>query len=256
MNLVDALSARGLVAVVGAGGKKTTLYTLAERFDRALVTATVRIPIFDEHVSQVAVTDDPIETVAAAGGTDWPLGVVPERDKKHRYRGYETGLVDNLGRAVLGDGAVAEGHADGVTSVLVKADGARNRLLKAPNEREPRIPSMADTVLPIASAHVVGRPLADDRVHRVERVEDITGRGEGEEIRTGDVAAVLASAHGGLKDVPDDATVVPVINMADTPELADLGREIAAGVFDGTDRVDRVALTRMDRGELVDVIDR
>jgi hypothetical protein len=35
-----------------------------------------------------------------------------------------------------------------------------------------------------------------------------------------------------------------------------VGREIAAGVFDRTDRVDRVALTRMHRGEVVDVVER
>jgi len=145
---------------------------------------------------------------------------------------------------------------DGVASVLVKADGARNRLLKAPNGREPQIPATADTVLPIASARVVGEALTDERVHRVNRVASIAGRSEGDEIAAADVAAVLASPDGALKDAPEDATVIPVVNMADTPALADVGREIAAGVFDRTDRVDRVALTRMDRGEIVDVLER
>jgi len=258
MDLVDALAARGLVAVVGAGGKKTTLYTLADRLDRALVTATVRIPIFDEHVSRVAVTDDPVAAVERAAAADWPLGVVPDRDKKNRYRGYETAVVDDLAEAVLGDsgGEAQDGQADGVESVLVKADGARNRLLKAPNGREPQIPATADTVLPIASARVVGEPLTDEHVHRVDRVAGITGRSEGDEIEAADVATVLASPDGALKDVPPDATAIPVVNMADTPELADVGREIAAGVLDRTDRVDRVALTRMNRGEVVGVIER
>lgn len=261
MDLVDALAARGLVAVVGAGGKKTTLYALAERFDRALVTATVRIPIFDAHVSRVAVTDDPAAAVEDAEPDDWPLGVIPERDRNDRYRGYETGVVDDLADDVLGGPratgpGTAEAIGDPVESVLVKADGARNRRLKAPNEREPRIPATADTVLPIASARVVGKPLTDDRVHRVDRVASITGRAEGDRIEAADVAAVLASAEGGLKGVPADATVVPVVNMVDTPELAAVGREIAAGIFDRTDRVDRVALTRMDRGEAVDLVER
>ena len=258
MDLVDALAARGLVAVVGAGGKKTTLYTLADRLDRALVTATVRIPIFDEHVSRVAVTDDPVAAVERADAADWPLGVVPDRDKKNRYRGYETDVVDELADAVLGDSTreLQGGDAGAVESVLVKADGARNRLLKAPNEREPQIPATADTVLPIASARVVGEPLTDEHVHRVDRVAAISGRSEEDEIEAADVAAVLASPDGALKDAPADATVIPVVNMADTPELADVGREIAAGVLDRTDRVDRVALTRMNRGEVVDVVER
>lgn len=255
MDLVDALAARGLVAVVGAGGKKTTLYALADRLDRALVTATVRIPIFDEHVSRVAVTDDPVAAVDRAEDDDWPLGVVPDRDRKNRYRGYETAVVDRLADAVLGGSRRGE-QADTVESVLVKADGARNRLLKAPNGREPQIPATADTVLPAASARVVGDSLTDERVHRVDRVATIAGRSEGDEIEAADVAAVLASRDGALKDAPSDATVIPIVNMADTPELAEVGREIAGGVFDRTDRVDRVVLTRMNRGEVVDVVER
>ena len=58
--LAAALAADGLTCLVGAGGKKTTLYALAARADRAVVTATVRIPIFDPHVAEVVVTEDPI----------------------------------------------------------------------------------------------------------------------------------------------------------------------------------------------------
>jgi hypothetical protein len=59
VTLPEALAAEsGLTCVVGAGGKKTTLYTLADRLDRAVVTATVRIPIFDAEVA-----DDPVVAV-------------------------------------------------------------------------------------------------------------------------------------------------------------------------------------------------
>ena len=111
MNLQTALEAQGLVSVVGAGGKKSTLYTLAERVDRAVVTATVRIPIFDEHVAVVRVTEEPTQAIEAA--TAWPLGLVPERERDDRYRGYSTEMVAEIAA-----------HPDvGVT--LVKADGAR-----------------------------------------------------------------------------------------------------------------------------------
>ena len=59
MRLASALAAdeEQCVAVVGAGGKKTTLYLLGSLLDRAVVTATVRIPIFDDQVARVVVTD-------------------------------------------------------------------------------------------------------------------------------------------------------------------------------------------------------
>ncbi|NEU55499.1 selenium cofactor biosynthesis protein YqeC [Halorussus sp. MSC15.2] len=235
MTLPEALDAEtGLTCVVGAGGKKTTLYALADRLDRAVVTATVRIPIFDAAVAEMVVTDDP---VAALDATDapvrFPLGLVPEREREDRYRGYDPETVS----------ALAGAH-DG--PVLAKADGARTRWLKAPNQREPRIPAAADTVVPIASARVVGETLSDDRVHRPGRVAAVADREVGDEIRPEDVAAVLASDEGGLKGVPKGATAVPVVNMVDSPELERTGREIAEGVLDRTpDGVSRVVLTRM-----------
>ena len=232
MDIADALAANdGLVCVTGAGGKKTTLYALANRIERAVVTATVRIPIFDPHVAEVVVTDEP--AAALGGRTEWPVGLVPERERQDRYRGYATERVSALA------------GSDAADVVLVKADGARTRWLKAPNEREPQLPDAVDTVIPIASARVVGEPLDDERVHRPERVGEITGRERGEQITAGDVAAVLASDRGGLRDVPSGATAIPLINMVDDATLESVGREIAAEILARSD-VPRVVLARMN----------
>jgi len=240
MNLIDALSAdTDLVCVVGAGGKKTTLYALADRLDRAVVTATVRIPIFDDHVAEVRVTRDPVGALRDA--TDWPLGLVPERERDDRYLGYDRETVTAI-RATPGHGPV-----------LAKADGARNRLLKAPDEREPQIPATADTVVPVASARVVGKPLTDDHVHRPERVAALTDLDVGDPIRAADVGAVLASRQGGRKRVPPSATVVPLINMVDDEDLAETGQAIAEAIHDRAD-VPRVVLARMLEPTVVDVV--
>jgi probable selenium-dependent hydroxylase accessory protein YqeC len=229
MDVIDALEARrGVTCVVGAGGKKTTMATVAGRLDRAVVTATVRIPIFDSWVERVVVTDDPVAAVESAD--ERPLGVVPERERPDRYLGYDRETVDEL--------------ADCGDPVLVKADGARMREFKAPSDREPQIPSSADAVVPIASAHVVGEPLDDERVHRVDRVSALTGRDPGDELRPADVAAVLASEDGGRKGVPDGATVVPLINMVDDDDLEATAREVAAEVLARAD-VPRVVLAEM-----------
>lgn len=247
VDLVDALGADGTVAVVGAGGKKTTLYALGNQLERAVVTATVRIPIFDEHVSRVVVTDDPAAAIADADPGDWPLGVVPgreERDGAGRYLGYNPDLVADLG-------IVAE---DDVNAVLVKADGARTRWLKAPGAREPQIPATADTVVAVASARIVGEPLTEEHVHRPERVGEVTGRASGDTVRSEDVARVLASDRGGLKDVPDGATVVVLVNMVDDDRLAAIAKEVATGVRDRSDRVDRIVLASMAESRVVDVM--
>lgn len=229
MNLVDAVGARGVVCAVGAGGKKSLLYALAQRLPHSAVTATVRIPIFDEEVPDVVVTEDP--AAAVAGSTSRPLGVVPERERNDRYRGYDP---DEMA-------ALADTDLD---AVLVKADGARTRRLKAPGDHEPRVPECADVVVPIASVRAVGEPLTDAVAHRPEHVAALTDREVGDEIRPEDVARVLSHPDGGLKGVPDSARVVPLVNMADDASLVQTATEIAAGIHDRTD-VSRVVLTSL-----------
>jgi probable selenium-dependent hydroxylase accessory protein YqeC len=241
MDLIEALSADSpLVCVVGAGGKKTTLYALADRLNRAVVTATVRIPIFDDEVAAVRVTRDPVGALRDA--SDWPLGLVPERERDDRYLGYDRETVSAI-RATPGHGPV-----------LVKADGARTRLLKAPDEREPQIPATADTVIPVASARVVGEPLSETHVHRPERVAELTGLDLGDTIGPEDVGTVLADRLGGRKGVPPSATVVPLINMVDDDDLAATGRAIADAVHERAD-VPRVVLARMLDAAVVDVVE-
>jgi len=242
MDLTTALEARdATVCAVGAGGKKSTLFALADRLDRAVVTASVRIPIFDDRVATVRVTGDPVAALADDGSGDWPLGLVPERERADRYLGYDAETVAALADAAPG-------------ATLVKADGARLREFKAPGEREPQIPPNADVVVPIASAHVVGEPLSEELVHRPERVAALAGREIGAEVRPADVAAVLASPDGGLKGVPESATAVPVVNKVDDEADASAARAVAEGVLDHAD-VPRVLLTRLvDDEPVVDVV--
>lgn len=228
MDLVGALeAARGTTCVVGAGGKKSTLFALAARLDRAVVTATVRIPIFDRRVASVTVTDDPVAAVRAAD--TWPVGVVAERNKD-RYEGYEPAAVDELDRAGVAD------------AVLVKADGARTRWLKAPGEHEPRLPPGADVVVPVASVKVVGESLDEGHVHRPEQVARITDLDVGDRITPRHVAAVLASDEGGFRDVPPDTTVIPLLNMVDDACLETTARSIAKELHQRVE-IPRVVLT-------------
>jgi len=250
--VVDALgAAAGTTCLVGAGGKKTTLYALAGRLDRAVLTATVRIPIFDREVAAVRVTEDPVAALneaAASGGDEpaggadsFPLGLVPERERDDRYRGYDPAIVDEIGSAHDGP-------------VLVKADGARTRLIKAPNEREPQIPASADTVVPVASVGAVGEPLTAETAHRPERVAAIADAAVGDEITAELIGRVLAHEQGGLKGIPNGATAVPLVNAVDDDADEKVAREIARVVHERAD-VSRVVLARMIEGEIVDIVE-
>ncbi|KAB1192007.1 putative selenium-dependent hydroxylase accessory protein YqeC [Haloferax sp. MBLA0076] len=228
--LADALGVGpdDLTCMVGAGGKKSLIYRLARSLD-GVVTSTVRIPIFDDEVAEVMVTDDPATVVEETSTR--PLGVVPERERADRYRGYDPETVDTVGR-----------RTDDV--VLTKADGARSRWLKAPADHEPRVPHSTTLVCPVASVRVVGEPLEETHVHRPALVSEITGTATGDPISAWDVAAVLTSDRGGMKDVPETARIVPVLNMVDGETEAETAERIAGWVREHP-RVERVVATRL-----------
>ncbi|MFQ3320841.1 MAG: putative selenium-dependent hydroxylase accessory protein YqeC [Natronomonas sp.] len=240
MNLRQAFSPEGVVAVVGAGGKKSTLYALAAELDRAVVTASVRIPPFEGQVERLAVTDDPATVVE--DNDAWPLGLVPGRDgDRERYLGYDPATIDALAEAID-------------VPILVKADGARTRWFKAPDVDEPQIPDSASVVVPVASVKAVGEPLSEEHVHRPERIAALTDREIGDDIQPEDVVTVLTHEDGGLKGVPDDACIVVLLNMVDDEELEATARGIGGDLLDYV-AINRVVLGRMDNGRVVDVLE-
>ena len=231
MSLVSALEAdEGVTCFVGAGGKKSTIYKLATELPRAIVTNTVRIPLFDEHVDQVSLKTDPSSAIQDIDIR--PLGLVAGKEGTDRYTGYQPETIDKL----------AASTSD---PILVKADGARMRRFKAPGDNEPQLPSSTDTVVPIVSIHVIGQPLDDRLVHRVDRVSQLTGLSLGDTITPEAVATVITSRDGGRKAVPDEATVIPLINMVDTPEYCAQAAEVAEEMH-AKAQLDRVVLARMN----------
>lgn len=240
MDLRSAFDPGGVTAVVGAGGKKSTLYALAAELERAVLTATVRIPPFEAHVERLEVTNEPAAVVSH--NETWPLGIVAGRDGgRDRYLGYDTGTIDELAATVE-------------VPILVKADGARTRWFKAPAENEPQLPTSTDLVVPVASVRAVGERIDDERVHRPERVASVLNKSIGSRIEAADIVTVLRSEHGGLKDVPADARVIPLINMVDDETLEPVAEEIARGLL-ADERIDRAVLGRMDRGRVVEVLE-
>ncbi len=247
--LLDALNARtGLVCLVGAGGKKTTLYRLgAIHPGRVGITSTVFIPMFPKSLeAEVVLAEEPqLEfAVASAAERARVVAFAQPAQKRGRRAGLRPGLVRRIHAAA------------GFEVTLVKADGARSRLIKAPAQDEPQIPEDADTVIPVVSAAAIGEPLCERIAHRVERIAEVTGAAPGEPVTASHVARLLSSREGALRSV-GDAAVVPLINMVDDRERHALAREAALEALGRTRRFERVVLAAMRAEEpLVEVLSR
>jgi molybdenum cofactor cytidylyltransferase len=226
MRLADALriAPRRVVAFTGAGGKSTAIGRLTSELSEeshVIITSTTKLhqrqsslaeshliarepkdlnplgSLLDEH-SSVLVTGE-----AAEGEPKWVGVDAPTLDALHTLS-QETGCI-----------------------LLIEADGARGRSLKAPADHEPVVPHYTDLVVSVVGLDVIGAPLNDEWVHRPERASSLLGLIEGEAIKPEHVSALLCDPSGGLKGVPEEAEVRVLLNKAETPERQEHGRAIA-----------------------------
>jgi len=245
MDLAGALDLnpddRALVAFVGAGGKKTAMGRLVETArERGLTvgyTTTTHTPppaglplVLTGQDAPAAALPDPDATGSEALAFAAERVTDPDRAAE-KVRGYDPAVLDDL----FG--------TDRFDWLLVKADGARRREFKAPGKHEPAIPAAATHVVPVASIRAAGTPLDSETVHRPERVAAITGTALGEVVTAETVGTVLGSQAGGLKDVPTDATPIPMVNKADTPTLRDQAREAIRVALGESSRIERGIVT-------------
>ena len=251
--LLDLLAARaGLVCAVGAGGKKSTLYRLAEAH---LAAGSAPVGL----TCTVSMGPPPRSLPAHRLVATWEdlAAEVPALARRHRLLAY-AGPSAKPGRVggVPGE-LLARLHAEGGFAVtLVKADGARMRWLKAPREDEPVLPPGPATVLAVVSIRALGQPLEPAIAHRIERVAAVTGAALGARLEPAHLARLLSSPEGALQGV-GAATVVPVLNMVDDPAREAGARQVAERALAATDRFDRVVLTSMIAPDpVVDVITR
>ncbi len=227
MALCDALRIRphDIVCFVGAGGKTTAMMKLASelvgRDFRVLVTTTTKIlepePAPDEKLILAPTLEEALQEVPA-GFQEVPIVILAQK-----RLGKAEGDVIALGRdypipvrPIKLQGIPPEwveplARHSGADVVLIEADGAGHRLLKAPNVHEPVIPACATLVVPMADVEVLGRPLTDEYVHRPALLADLAGVPLGQAVGPEVLAVALAHPQGGLKGVPAGARVVPLL---------------------------------------------
>jgi molybdenum cofactor cytidylyltransferase len=148
-----------------------------------------------------------------------PSGVVLlyGEEKKDRLGGLQPRLLEGVNRLAK----------DRSLPLLIEADGAHNRPLKAPAEHEPAIPDFIQVVVVVAGLSGLGKPLKNEWVHRPEKYTELTGLHPGEIITIEALEEVLLNKAGGLKNVPLQARKVVLLNQADTTELQSQGKIIS-----------------------------
>jgi probable selenium-dependent hydroxylase accessory protein YqeC len=137
----------------------------------------------------------------------------------------------------------------GVSVIIVEADGAAGRSLKAPREGEPVCPPNTTLLVPVVGIDVLGWPLDEEHVFRSEIAARVLHRSKGSAVTNEMVAGLL---HVIVKDRPEDARVIPFINKMDLPGGLEKGRRLAKVLLSlRQDAIERVILGQAQRSPAV-----
>ncbi len=211
------------VAFVGAGGKTTAMFQLARELGtRVIVTATThlgawQIPLADRHV----IAERPEEVGEIPDGVTLVTGKIVEE---------RTSPINLSVRYWLREYAKSS-----QIPLLIEADGASQKPLKAPAAHEPPIPDFVRTVVVVAGLGGLGKPLSE-AVFR----EDEFGRisESANPLVTAEMAvSALGHVEGGLKNIPEGARRVALLNQADTSELQAAAQKMGSELLKKFDAV-------------------
>ena len=238
MNLRDAFSIRNreVISLAGAGGKTSLLFALGNELSAGekgvLLTTTTKIwepvpsPSFalflSEQISEIK------EWVLKNLGK-YPYLIIA---RKKLDDGKLQGILPEWSEELL--------SLAGVSSIIVEADGAAGRSLKAPREGEPVLPEDTTLIVPIVGIDVLGRPLEEQYVFRSQIAARMLNVPMGTSVTEEMIASLLAAI---VKDRPEKARVIPFINKVDLPSGLEKARTLAAHLLkSGGAKLERVVL--------------
>jgi probable selenium-dependent hydroxylase accessory protein YqeC len=215
-----ALQEREVISLAGGGGKTTLLFALAEELSSrrggVVLTTTTKIwapapsPSFALFLSTRLSEMPP--WISGHMGNHPYLIVAQERLGDGKLRGVPPGWVESLA------------SLPGVSVVLVEADGAAGRSLKASREGEPVLPANTSLLIPVVGIDALGSPLKEEYVFRSELAARLLHLTPGEEVTPQIIADLMVLTLGRR---PPGARVIPFINKMDLPGSLEKGRALA-----------------------------
>ena len=258
MRLHQALNvkANDVISFVGAGGKTTAALRLMgelagiERWVVFTTTTKILEPIPRENECLLLAEEEEALARVPELLTRYPkvflarrrleevdLTALGESDRDYpmhpnKLEGVTSSLVDHLA------GRLSE------AVILVEADGACHRALKAPAAYEPLVPASTTILVPMADLTVLGKPLTEQHVHRPELVAGLTGAALGQPVTVEMVATVLSHPQGGLKGLPEQARAIPILNQVAEGRPLDEASEISRLVLQN-ERIERVVIASL-----------
>jgi probable selenium-dependent hydroxylase accessory protein YqeC len=225
MKLYDALNLgkKDLVCFVGAGGKTGLMQKLlgecAQQGGRVLVTTSTKM--FKSQLTDccplIMEQDDDklLEKLLDASAGERVLAAAQGPTVNNKVVGLHIETIDRLFISGMFD------------YILVEADGANGKALKAPASFEPQVPEQATCVVVIAGIDVLGRPLTEEYVHRHEIAAKISGQVVGTPVTSATIMGIFKYYRQILSKTSTGMRIIPVLNKVDDNDLLQRAKDVA-----------------------------
>ncbi len=198
-----------VIAITGGGGKTSLMFQLArEMLDRSeKIVTTTTTKIFPPGPDQSPCT-------FLLDSCDNPASLEQELERCSHI---------TVGRSILEPSGKLQGITTDVVEycrtvadrVLIEADGASGRPIKAPEAWEPVVPGFSDMVIHVIGLDCLGKQALAETVFRLEKFLSLTGLDPGGIIDVKTIARLAVHPDGGLKGVPAQKPAVLFLNKSD-----------------------------------------
>ena len=221
------LGEKAVVSIVGAGGKTSLLFALAQELSNAgykvLTTTTTKIFKPTLQQSPATIISEDSETILKEARSllrdtfhlSAAAGLESANDK---LIGLQPGVIEQILSANIFD------------YILIEADGAARRSLKACASYEPVVPHFTDTIIALAGLDAVGKPLTEEWVFRSDVYSSITGLQLSQAVTEESIAEILLQDSKKITTDKGSTQRVAFLNKADNTQLLNSGKRITAAI--------------------------
>lgn len=253
-SLVNALGiqTKEMISLTGAGGKTTLMFRLAKELllagKKVVTTTTTKIlePTSEETKALlVEMNEEKIGQFVDSFINKYKhITIAKERLGVGKLKGFSSGLVNDLWNSY------------GIDAMIIEADGAAGRPIKAPREGEPVIPTNTSLVVAILGVDGIGKKINEENVFQPERVSKMTGIPVGGTLTEEAMAILMTHPEGIFKGAPSLSRVIAFINKVDTPNGLINAKKVAQKILEKKHpQIERVILGQLkSEPAVVDVI--
>lgn len=211
-----------VVSIVGAGGKTTLMFSLAEELrqgNKVLVTTTTKIYLPKEYQYDY---------------------IAKSKDEFNYYnRSNENGIyvygkeVNDQEKLIGLDCELLDSQLPYFDYVLIEADGSKKKSIKGWKDNEPVVSSKTNKTIGVLSIENIGKEINEENVHRLECFVNITNSSKGDVIDINCIKSLIFHPKGLFKDAVGEKILF--INKVDTERDVIIAKELVNNICEDND---------------------